>query len=280
MVVCVIIVLVIVLGCLRVRERQRKNAIHSVPKSFTACNRYATPFFNSLSLSLPARSLYKVPNGEAVPVTSENIHKYVELYAQQIMVEAIRPALVAMRAGLLDVVPHKTLSGLTAEDFRLLLNGCHAVDVELLERCTDFEEAGCKSSDLVAKTAKWVWAIVKEMTPAQQHDLIYFWTGSPSLPATEAGLVPRPSVHVRPASEGDAGMLPTSNTCISRILIPVYRSKEVRVLPPGYALALSPARSPPQPFVEMKALRVGRIRRAAPPSKHATTFFFWRMATF
>jgi len=168
-----------------------------------------------------------VPNGEAVPVTSENIHKYVELYAQQIMVEAIRPALVAMRAGLLDVVPHKTLSGLTAEDFRLLLNGCHAVDVELLERCTDFEEAGCKSSDLVAKTAKWVWAIVKEMTPAQQHDLIYFWTGSPSLPATEAGLVPRPSVHVRPASEGDAGMLPTSNTCISRILIPVYRSKEI-----------------------------------------------------
>merc|ERR1712224_1036232 len=60
-----------------------------------------------------------MPNGEAIAVTPENIHKYVELYAQHIMVEAIRPALLALRAGLLDVVPPTPLSDLTAEDLRL-----------------------------------------------------------------------------------------------------------------------------------------------------------------
>lgn len=42
---------------------------------------------------------------------------------------------------------------------------------------------------------------------------MFFWTGSPSLPASEEGFQPMPTVLVRPA---DDQHLPTANTCISR----------------------------------------------------------------
>ena len=64
------------------------------------------------------------------------------------------------------------------------------------------------------------------MTEEQKHDLIAFWTSSPSLPATEAGLLPRPTVVVRPASEGNAGNLPTAHTCSAQLSVPVYPSIE------------------------------------------------------
>jgi E3 ubiquitin-protein ligase EDD1 len=168
-----------------------------------------------------------IPDGGSVPVTAANVRKYAELYAQHLMVEAIRPALVAIRAGILDVLPRSALNGLTAEDFRLLLNGCQEVDVEMLQRCVDFVDETGKGVATMETTKVWFWEVVLAMSVAEQHDLIYFWTSSPSLPATEAGLVPRPRVLVRPPSDGDAGLLPTANTCISRLSIPVYPSKEV-----------------------------------------------------
>ena len=146
---------------------------------------------------------------------------------QHLMVEVIRPALVAMRAGILDALPSKALEGLTAEDFRLLLNGCHAIDVDLLERCTEFMDETGRSGSLMQTTRGWFWEVVRTMSTEEQHDLVYFWTSSPSLPATEAGLVPRPKILVRPASDGDAGLLPTANTCISRLSIPAYPTKEI-----------------------------------------------------
>lgn len=53
---------------------------------------------------------------------------------------------------------------------------------------------------------------------------VYFWTGSPALPASEEGFQPMPSVTIRPA---DDAHLPTANTCISRLYIPLYSSKAV-----------------------------------------------------
>lgn len=172
-------------------------------------------------------SVELIPDGANVAVTSANVRKYVELYGQHLMVEVIRPALVAMRAGILDALPSKALEGLTAEDFRLLLNGCHAIDVDLLERCTEFMDETGRSGSLMQTTRGWFWEVVRTMSTEEQHDLVYFWTSSPSLPATEAGLVPRPKILVRPASDGDAGLLPTANTCISRLSIPAYPTKEI-----------------------------------------------------
>ena len=47
---------------------------------------------------------------------------------------------------------------------------------------------------------------------------------SPALPASEEGFQPMPSITVRPA---DDQHLPTANTCISRLYIPLYSAKHI-----------------------------------------------------
>ena len=49
--------------------------------------------------------------------------------------------LQAMRAGILDTLPASALDGLTAEDFRLLLNGSGEVNVHQLLGYTSFNDA-------------------------------------------------------------------------------------------------------------------------------------------
>lgn len=45
-----------------------------------------------------------------------------------------------MRKGLLDVLPKNALEDLTAEDFRLLVNGCGEVNVQMLISFTSFND--------------------------------------------------------------------------------------------------------------------------------------------
>lgn len=51
----------------------------------------------------------------------------------------------AMRKGLLDVLPKNALEDLTAEDFRLLVNGCGEVNVQMLISFTSFNDESGKS---------------------------------------------------------------------------------------------------------------------------------------
>lgn len=72
------------------------------------------------------------------------MHEYAALYAKYLLVDSVKPALDAMREGLLEVVSPESLEGLTAEDFRLVLNGCSEVDVALLQRLTVFKNETSK----------------------------------------------------------------------------------------------------------------------------------------
>ncbi len=64
-----------------------------------------------------------VPGGRDLEVTAANVYSYVRRYSQYRMVTCQEKALENMRLGLFDVLPAGSLDSLTAEDFRLLLNG-------------------------------------------------------------------------------------------------------------------------------------------------------------
>ena len=91
-------------------------------------------------------------------------------------------------------------------------------------------------SERLVTFKRWLWAVIEKMSPLEKQDLVYFWTGeitcifasytnivyikgSPALPASEEGFQPMPSVTIRPA---DDSHLPSANTCISRLYIPLY----------------------------------------------------------
>lgn len=77
-------------------------------------------------------------------------------------------------------------------------------------------------SEHIALFKRWFWSIVEKMTNQEKQDLVFFWTGSPALPASEDGFQPMPTINIRPA---DDQHFPTANTCISRLYIPLYSSK-------------------------------------------------------
>uniref|UniRef100_A0A8D0GTB6 Ubiquitin protein ligase E3 component n-recognin 5 n=1 Tax=Sphenodon punctatus TaxID=8508 RepID=A0A8D0GTB6_SPHPU len=151
-----------------------------------------------------------ISNGVNIPVTPQNVYEYVRKYAEHRMLVVAEQPLHAMRKGLLDVLPKNSLEDLTAEDFRLLVNGCGEVNVQMLISFTSFnDESGMNHffhpKKLIAQ-------------------IVYFWTSSPSLPASEEGFQPMPSITIRPP---DDQHLPTANTCISRLYVPLYSSKQI-----------------------------------------------------
>ena len=52
-------------------------------------------------------------------------------------------------------------------------------------------------------------------------------TGFAAIVLAAAAADPKPTVVVRPPSEGVAGMLPTANTCSARLSLPSYPSVQI-----------------------------------------------------
>ncbi|EAT42542.1 AAEL005930-PA [Aedes aegypti] len=165
-----------------------------------------------------------VPGGRDIQVNETNVFDYVRKYAEYRMIKTQEKALDAIRSGVFDVLPDTALDQLTAEDLRLLLNGVGDIHVGTLISYTSFNDESNESSDKLLKFKRWLWSVVEKMSNLERQDLVYFWTGSPALPASEDGFQPMPSVTIRPA---DDAHLPTANTCISRLYIPLYSSKAV-----------------------------------------------------
>ncbi|TMW46195.1 hypothetical protein DOY81_008725 [Sarcophaga bullata] len=169
-------------------------------------------------------SVELIPGGREVQVTSHNLFDYIRRYTEYRLIKAQEKALEAVRDGVFDVLPDNCMQSLTAEDLRLLLNGVGDINVSTLISYTTFNDESSEGSDKLLKFKRWFWSIVEKMNTLERQDLVYFWTGSPALPASEEGFQPLPSVTIRPA---DDTHLPTANTCISRLYIPLYSSKSI-----------------------------------------------------
>ncbi|XP_067014137.2 E3 ubiquitin-protein ligase UBR5 isoform X4 [Anabrus simplex] len=181
-------------------------------------------FSIDLSIEEGGGSLELIPGGRDIEVTAQNVYDYVRKYAECRMIKVQEKAIEAIRTGVFDVLPAGSLDGLTAEDLRLLLNGVGDINVAVLISYTSFNDESGESSERLIKFKRWLWSIVEKMSHVERQDLVYFWTGSPALPASEDGFQPMPSVTIRPA---DDTHLPTANTCISRLYIPLYSSRAV-----------------------------------------------------
>eukprot|EP00095_Tigriopus_kingsejongensis_P009543 maker-scaffold114_size351134-snap-gene-1.12 protein:Tk09543 transcript:maker-scaffold114_size351134-snap-gene-1.12-mRNA-1 annotation:"e3 ubiquitin-protein ligase hyd" len=181
-------------------------------------------FSIDLSMEEGGGSAELVPNGRDIEVNAANVYNYVRKYSQYRMASCQEKALENMKLGLFDVLPAGSLDSLTAEDFRLLLNGVGDINVQTLISYTSFNDESGETPERLVNFKRWLWGIVEKMSPLEKQDLVYFWTGSPALPASEDGFQPMPSVTIRPAGDSH---LPSANTCISRLYVPLYSSKAI-----------------------------------------------------
>ena len=87
----------------------------------------------------------------------------------------------------------------------------------------------------VIRFQKWFWEVVEQFSQSERQELLYFWTGTiffliktevfiffigaPALRAGEEAFEPSPSVTIRHPNDES---LPSANTCISRLYLPLY----------------------------------------------------------
>ncbi|KAI0980945.1 hypothetical protein GJ496_001098 [Pomphorhynchus laevis] len=166
-----------------------------------------------------------IDNGMNTQVIAANLNSYVKTYTNHRLIKLVEPFLKNLRQGLLDVLPLSSISHLNAEEFRLLLNGSDRIDVKSLYSYTTFiDESGEETSDRLDRFKRWFWTVVEGMSPQKRQDLVLFWTGSPTLPSSAEGFQAAPSITIR---HPDDQHLPTANTCISRLYIPLYSTKQI-----------------------------------------------------
>ncbi|CBY33513.1 unnamed protein product, partial [Oikopleura dioica] len=174
------------------------------------------------------QSVELIPNGQNITVTSANVYTYVRKYAHYIMVKKWEKAVKHLRQGIYDIASEQALAGLTPEDWWLLVNGVGTVDVAKLTAMTTFnDESNAKDETEkaeVQKLQKWLWEVVESFTLQERQELLYFWTGAPALRAGEEAFEPAPSVTIRGPNDQS---LPSANTCISRLYLPLYSSKAI-----------------------------------------------------
>ena len=163
-----------------------------------------------------------VNNGAAIPVTITNVEYYIKLYTEYRMKHVVREALMDMHLGLSDVIPIKHFTNITPEDLRLMLNGCFSFNLESLKKIVVVNNESKEDNKSVSKFIKWFWCLVRGFSEKEKQDLLYFWTSSPKMPSNISSYQPEPSIHVRPPEED---YLPTANTCIARIYIPLYSTR-------------------------------------------------------
>ncbi|VDM24799.1 unnamed protein product [Toxocara canis] len=157
--------------------------------------------------------------GSKMAVTHENVVEYIYRFVEARMLGNHLKCLEAIKQGVYDVIPAGSLANMTSEDLRLLLCGTQEVSMTLMQSYTTFTDESSAAPDVLQRFKGWFWSVCSKFSGQEKQDLIFFWTGSPSLPSSEEGFQPLPTVLVRPA---DDQHLPTANTCISRFCIRAF----------------------------------------------------------
>ncbi|VDN87922.1 unnamed protein product, partial [Brugia pahangi] len=141
------------------------------------------------------------PGGANIAVTHENVVEYIYLFVEARMLGNHLKCLEAIKQGVYDAIPLGSLANMTAEDLRLLLCGTQEISMALMQSYTTFTDESSASPELLQKFKGWFWSICNKLNNQEKQDLIFFWTGSPTLPPSEDGFQPMPTVLVRPADD-------------------------------------------------------------------------------
>ncbi|XP_041359668.1 ubiquitin-protein ligase E3A-like [Gigantopelta aegis] len=158
-------------------------------------------------------------NGDKIPVTQDNKHEFVNLYADYLLNKSIERQFRAFHRGFMMVTnesPFKLL--FRPEEIELLVCGCKSLDFEALEEATEYDGGFTASSS----TVRNFWLVVHGFDDDNKRKLLQFTTGTDRVPV--GGLSKLKLIIARNGPDSDR--LPTSHTCFNVLLLPDYSCKD------------------------------------------------------
>nr|XP_011461878.1 PREDICTED: E3 ubiquitin-protein ligase UPL1 isoform X1 [Fragaria vesca subsp. vesca] len=164
------------------------------------------------------------PGGRNIRVTEETKHEYVDLVADHILTNAIRPQINSFLEGFNELVPRELIWIFNDKELELLISGLPEIDLDDLKANTEYTGYTVASS-----VVQWFWEVVKSFNKEDMARLLQFVTGTSKVPlegfkALQGISGPqRFQIH---KAYGAPDRLPSAHTCFNQLDLPEYTSKD------------------------------------------------------
>ncbi|KAI5605059.1 hypothetical protein POPTR_001G368600v4 [Populus trichocarpa] len=164
------------------------------------------------------------PGGRNIRVTEETKHEYVDLVADHILTNAIRPQITSFLEGFNELVPRELISIFNDKELELLISGLPEIDLDDLKANTEY--TGYTSASSVIQ---WFWEVVKGFNKEDMARLLQFVTGTSKVPLEGfkalQGISGPQKFQIHKAY-GAPERLPSAHTCFNQLDLPEYTSRE------------------------------------------------------
>nr|XP_027062177.1 E3 ubiquitin-protein ligase UPL1 [Coffea arabica]XP_027064851.1 E3 ubiquitin-protein ligase UPL1-like isoform X2 [Coffea arabica] len=164
------------------------------------------------------------PGGSNIRVTEETKHEYVDLVADHILTNAIRPQINSFMEGFNELVPKELISIFNDKELELLISGLPEIDLDDLKANTEY--TGYTAASCVVQ---WFWEVVKGFNKEDMARLLQFVTGTSKVPLEGfkalQGISGAQRFQIHKAY-GAPERLPSAHTCFNQLDLPEYTSKE------------------------------------------------------
>uniref|UniRef100_I2CP01 E3 ubiquitin-protein ligase HERC2 n=1 Tax=Nannochloropsis gaditana (strain CCMP526) TaxID=1093141 RepID=I2CP01_NANGC len=200
-----------------------------VPEGWEEELTFSTHLSDGSLVVLPHPPYLSAPGGvdlekEPARVTRANWQEYVRL-VETVRLKESAAMMGAFQEGMAAVVPQELLPLFTEEEVEQLICGVREVDVELLRKCTDYEDG----VDPDAPHVKAFWEVLEEMQAEERTDFLRFAWARSRMPASAKDFPMnfRLQGPQGGAKEKPDDYLPHAQTCFFSLSLPQYSSKEI-----------------------------------------------------
>lgn len=161
------------------------------------------------------------PDGAKIAVDNKNKEEYVNLMVQSRLRGQIATQVNSFLEGFHSIIPQKDLSMFSPNELDLLICGIPEIDIDDLERNTEFIRPLTKDTPCV----KFFFSAIRKWSREDLAKLLLFITGSSQVPI--GGFATLKDTHaftIQPGGEADR--LPAAHTCMNTLDLPYYTSEE------------------------------------------------------
>ncbi|TBU06953.1 HECT domain-containing ubiquitin-transferase [Hamiltosporidium magnivora] len=173
-----------------------------------------------------------VENGSSMQVTKNNLESYIQKMTEFKIYKNMKPYLDKLEEGFKLVFENDFKELFTPLDFRNILEGNEVVDVDEWKSYTKYIDG----FDVNHQVIKWFWNFVEKTDTVTRKKLIYFITGLERLPIGGFGSDKFRENCFKIASVEGTNLLPTSQTCINLLILPLYEDENTFIEKLTYAI--------------------------------------------
>lgn len=179
------------------------------------------------------RSIELIPNGSNIPLTKDNLLRYIHLVSHyKLNVEGALQTRAFLR-GFRDLIATPWLQLFSSFELQKLISGddsVQGIDVRAMKETIVYAGGYHPSQPII----QWFWEVLEhEFSPEQQRMFLKFMTSCSRQPLLGfAALSPLPCIRQVPLSDnmeigdGKDVKLPTSSTCMNLLKLPKYDNKK------------------------------------------------------